>query len=322
MPVVTRNRITKISMKKIALKMDLCQQNLIYMKDLGHCDPKKCSGRKLQRHGVVKPLRLNHRFNGVVLSPVGKKYVSKADRDIIIEQGSAVIDCSWAKLDSTPFSKMKCGNPRLLPHLLAANPVNYGKPFKLSCVEAFAATLFIVGFKEYGELLLERFKWGPNFYLLNQELLELYSSCDTEKEVRTVEKQWLDKCEAEYQVVQSTDMTNIDMTLEEGFNPNRASNLLLSKRSLRRNFEDGEDDESDNEEEEEDDSGCSDSNVDTSAEGILTEDEVSEDDEEEELDKFGNTIPKSKNRTRKNPDKLENTDFDKLTVEEKPFDVT
>lgn len=53
----------------------------------------------------------------------------------------------------------------------------------------------------------------------------------------------------------------------------------------------------------------------------MTDDEVSED-EEEELDKFGNTIPKLKNRTRKNPDKLENTDFDKLTVEEKPFDVT
>ena len=52
----------------------------VAMWDFQHCDPKKCSGRKLYRHNKVKILSLNDRFKGIVLTPVGSQCVSPADQ--------------------------------------------------------------------------------------------------------------------------------------------------------------------------------------------------------------------------------------------------
>lgn len=193
------------------------------MWDLGHCDPKRCSGRKLARKGAVRILRLQQRFPGVILSPMAVEYVSGKDRTTISQNGIAVIDCSWARLEDTPFSKMRGGSPRLLPYLIASNPVNYGKPCKLSCAEAYAAALFIVGLKESAESVLKPFKWGENFYPLNEGLFNIYQKCNTSDEIISAEKEWLaEEREMIDSNVEERDPFDIDFSLEHG-NPNHMS---------------------------------------------------------------------------------------------------
>ena len=170
----------------------------VAMWDVGHCDPKRCSGRKLARLGLVKELKLGARFPGLCLSPVGTNCVSPDDKNIIADKGVSVIDCSWARIDETPFHKMKSGHPRLLPYLVAGNPVNYGKPCKLNCVEALAASMYITGFKEEAKLYMDKFSWGPSFLELNNEYLEKYSQCKGSKEILATQQMILDELETEH----------------------------------------------------------------------------------------------------------------------------
>ena len=53
------------------------------MWDFAQCDPKRCTGAKLARRGVVRPMPLKRPFRGIVLSPNGTVSVSPADRHIL-----------------------------------------------------------------------------------------------------------------------------------------------------------------------------------------------------------------------------------------------
>lgn len=55
-----------------------------------------------------------------------------------------------------------------VPYMLATNPTNYGKPWRLNCVEALAAAFYITGFDSYAERLLESFGWASSFYNINK----------------------------------------------------------------------------------------------------------------------------------------------------------
>lgn len=175
----------------------------IAMWDVGQCDPKRCTGRKLSRFNMIETLRLGIRFNGIILSPMGTKCISNEDKQLVLQHGLAVIDCSWAKLDETPFSKMRGNSPRLLPFFLASNNVNYGKPCQLSCAEALAAALIIVGYPNEARKLLSKFKWGSAFFEINKEIIEAYSSCETGEELLVAQQNYLDKCKKDTQLNQS-----------------------------------------------------------------------------------------------------------------------
>ena len=87
------------------------------------------------------------------------------------------------------FSK-KFPNLRALPRLIAANPVNYGKQAKLSSVEALAAALYILDHPKMAIDLLNYFKWGKQFLILNKNLLAEYTTCSSTSEVIKVEKEF------------------------------------------------------------------------------------------------------------------------------------
>lgn len=77
--------------------------------------------------------------------------------------------------------------------------MNYGKPSKLSCAEACAATLYICGRVDAAKAILKEFGWGMEFIELNKELLELYRTADDATDVIRRQNLWLKAAENDSQ---------------------------------------------------------------------------------------------------------------------------
>jgi len=104
--------------------------------------------------------------------------------------GLAALDYSWRCTESTRSIPL-IGESRSLPYLVAANPVNYGAPTKLSTAEALAAALYIIGYKEQAEQLLSMFKWGPEFIRLNMKLFDAYAKAKNSTEVVELQRKFM-----------------------------------------------------------------------------------------------------------------------------------
>jgi len=148
------------------------------------CDPKRCTGLKLKRHGLAR-IVTKTRFlpkRAIVLNPFGERAFSPADRERVAGFGVVALDCSWVHAEKVLSHHVK-GTSRCLPVLIAGNPVNYGKATKLTTAEALAAALYIAGFKEEAQKVLSIFTWGHTFFELNTDLLDAYSSAKDSGEI-------------------------------------------------------------------------------------------------------------------------------------------
>lgn len=144
------------------------------------CDPRKCTVKKLERAGFLKIFQKIAQIprNTLILDPTAEQALSPADRFV---KSLTVLDCSWVVLDTGAISSWRIR--RALPFLMAANPVNFGKPCKLSSIEAVAAALYIMGEQERAAEVLSKVNWGIRFLEVNREPLELYASAKDSTEV-------------------------------------------------------------------------------------------------------------------------------------------
>ena len=159
----------------------------------GDDDPDKCSARKLARFDLATLHRsISSTPSGIVLNPFADRALSPADGGETGAKSRLVaLDCSWETAEAEAFELD--GPHRSLPFLVAANPVNYGTPFRLNTVEAFAGALCILGHRDHAEEILGKFRWGHTFLELNEEPLRRYADCSDSSDVIAVQSEYLDR---------------------------------------------------------------------------------------------------------------------------------
>ena len=168
----------------------------VYVFNAQHCNPKRCSARRLARFGMVEQVDRLGRLpkRSILLDPFAKRALSPEDTAQAESRGVCLLDCSWERAEGTFKKAKKIGRltSRSLPYLLAANPINYGRPWRLSSLEATAAALTILGDTAHGKRVAEVTNWGRTFMQLNAEPLEEYAAAGTSGEVVSIQRAYLE----------------------------------------------------------------------------------------------------------------------------------
>jgi len=162
-------------------------------------DPKKCTARKLGKRNLAT-LHFNTRRpprRGYLLDPSAGIILGPDDIPLIDKGASLVaLDCSWKRLDES-LNQIRKISPRLdgrtLPLVLAANPVSWGQPGRLSTAEALAMCLVLMNHDDQAQRLLSPFSWGDQFFLLNKEPLLAYKNANSREELIDLQWEFFDK---------------------------------------------------------------------------------------------------------------------------------
>ena len=157
-------------------------------------DPKKNTALRLQKHGKAQLFDDVRKApkHAVLLNPFAKKALSREDLEDMRRHGLLALDCSWKQAEEAFPVLLGQTRSRALPFLVAANPINYGKPFVLSTAEALGAALYIVGEARKARDLLSALPFGDNFLALNKLPLEDYAKCETSAEVVAAQALYID----------------------------------------------------------------------------------------------------------------------------------
>jgi pre-rRNA-processing protein TSR3 len=150
----------------------------------GEDDPKKSTMKKLQRLGLAEQVPESRIGCSIVLNPFAEAYILRTDRPSIERCGVCALDGSWSnpgRLEKGVYRRQ-----RKLPTLLAANPVNYGKPNILSSAEAVCSALYITGYIELAEQVMAKFNWGHSFLSLNAEPLAEYATAESQEQLQAI----------------------------------------------------------------------------------------------------------------------------------------
>ena len=165
---------------------------------LAQDDPKKNTAVLSSKRGDIT---LHKRVNtlpkkGIILEPLCGKIFGPEDHNLLTQQNGSLVglDCSWKQIESSVEQVMRRTRlkPRMLPLFLAANPVNWGRPGKLTTIEALAAATYLTGNREQASKLLSRFRWGERFIELNYEPLEEYSSAKSSADLVELQFEFFD----------------------------------------------------------------------------------------------------------------------------------